>query len=497
MSSSRLVQALFGFMQADDNHQPAHQLSEASHQVTIPSSISGGAAPPLNQLAYRASPMYAATGPQHSPCQALQRPSHHRAASAFPLDSELQKPLFPASAPVHPSLGAHPPMATLQQTPQAVHRPPQPPSHPHAADPGQATASPLHSFGHQSLPPQSVPVASTKSHPTSLSQQRCLPSGQWVHPTEGRGMLPVGGQAQVPLSSIRALVSTAQPNRGLSSVTDAMPDVTYSTHAWGVPPQLQSQPYAMTTPQSILTATPATSGWAVPHLGPHSLHPRPHTLAPHPSLPPKHPTPGPHQYPPSSHRFPGQGNSVLPPNRPASRCDHPLFAHLDLSRPLCLQQPPVFGHPGVAGSYSASAQVVVDAQQGFQQPNVSGCVSGSLGNYPRSASPYAAHDGLSLQQQSSSTVADVHHLQHHPPWGGDQQGGGCWPLELQAQQQGQRQGQGQGKGQGPFLTGCHPEQPRGPPQAPISTAHPATCALSQPKLGSFAPTGMTLQTPLG
>ena len=492
------MQALFGFMQADDDQ---HQLSKASHQVTTPGSTFGGVAPPHNQLAYKTSPMYAATGPQHSPCQALQGPSHHRAASALPLGSEPQKGLFPAT--MQPSMGARPPMATLQQTPQAVHSPPQPPSHPPPADPGQATASPLHSFRHQSLPPQSVPVASIESHSTSHPQQRCSPSGQWVHPIGRRGMLPTGDQAQAPLSSIHASVSTAEPNRGLPKARDAMPDVNYSTCTWNVPPQLQSQPYAMTAPQSSLTATPATSGWAASHLGPPSLHPRPHTQAPHPSLPPRHPTPGPYQYHPSSHPFPGQGSSIVPPNRPPSRCDHPSFAHLDLSRPLCLQQPPVFGHPGVPGSYSASPHAVVDAQQCFQQPNVSGCVSGSLGNYPRSASPYAADDGLSLQQQSSSTVADVHHRQQlQQPCEGDQQGGGCTPLrppplslDLQAQQQGQ--GQGQGKGRGPFFAGCYPQQLKGQPQAPLtSTAYPVTCAVSHPQLGSCAPTGMTLQTTL-
>lgn len=494
MSSSRLVQALFGFVQADnDNQQPAHQVSEALHQVTTPGSTFGDVAPLYNQLAITASPMYAAAGHQHFPCQALQQascsalqePSYNRAASAVHLNTEPQKELFPAGAPTLSLTGARPPLADRQPTPQAVNPPPHPPfqlAHPHAATPGQAAAPPLHSFRQQSLPPQSVPVASMESYSTSLPQQRHLPSGQWVHPTERRGMLPTGAHAQVPLSSTHA-----QPTRGLSSARDAMPDVSYSTCTWSVPPQLQSHPYAMTTPQSSLTATPATSGWAVSHLGPQSLHPRPHTLGPHPSLPPRHPTPRHHHDPQSSHVFPGQGNSVLPPNRPPSSCDHPSFAHLDLSRPLCLQQPAVFGHPGSSGSYSASPHLV-EAQRCFQQSVVSGS-PGSLGNYPHSASPYIAHAQPSLQQHPSSAVADVHHLQQlQQPCEGDQQGGRRWPLDLQAQQQAQ--------GQGDFLAGCYPQQLRGQPQPPISPVYPATCAVSQPQLRSCMPTGVPLQTTL-
>ena len=511
-----------------DNEQFSHQLSEAPRQVITPGSMLGQVMPD-HQLVYKHCPIYAAS--EHSPWQALQQErssdlqgdtdSHIRAASALPLDLEAPQGLFRASAPARP-LAAVPqwPSAPWRQTPQAVTTPLQPPSHlthPHAGHSGQAQ---LHSLGHQPLPAQSIPLPSLQQYPTSLPQQEYSSSDQWAHPTGRRGMLQTHGQAYVPQSSLPASVDTAQPSSGASQglARDPMhtprPDVSHSL-CWSVPAQLQSQLYAAPMPMCSSTAAPATSSWAVSHLTPQSLplrhpiqaphpssysepppkrpsqaqaqaqaHRTPHgNQGPNPSLPPRAPSQGPHPYPPVSHSFPGQGSSTVPASRPYSRCDHPSYAHLDLSRPLCLQQPPVSGHPAAVGSYSSASHVAEDPVC-FQPPPVSG-YPGSLGCYSRSVSPFVECDRPSLQQQPRSTAADLHHLPHQQLHEGSQQGvrrSGL--MDLQAQQQ--------GPGSGFALAACRLEQLRRQTQPCSNTVDPATCTGAWPQ-SSWTPLGVLLK----
>ena len=524
-----LSQTISAPMQVD-NEQASYQLSEAPHQVTTPSSTLGLVMPD-HQLACKTSPIYAAS--EHLPWQAQQQErfsdlqgdigSHLRAALALPLELKAPQGPFRAHATARPlatvsQLGW--PSAHRRQIPQAVTTPPQPPSqstHPHVGHSGQAQ---LHSLGLQCEPAHSIPVPSLQHYPTSLPQQGYSSRGCWVHPTGRRSVLQTDGQAHVPHSSLPASVDTAQLSRGGSQglVRDPMhtprPDVSHSSCSWSVPAQLQSLPYATPTPVCSSTAAPATSSWAMSHLRPDSLplrHPiqPPHPSSysepppkppsqpqaplhqtlhgnqgPNPSLPPRAPSQGPHPYPHVSHSFPGQDSSTVSASWPYSRCDHPSYAHLDLSRPLCLQQPPVSGHPATLGSYSRSSHVAEDPVC-LQQSPVSG-YPGSLESYFRSASSFVACDRPSLQQQPRSTVADAYHPLQQQLHEGSQQGlrrSGL--MDLQAQQQ----------GQGSALAVCHLEQLRRQTQPPSNTVDPATCTDARPQ-SSWTPMGVLLKPTL-
>lgn len=444
------------------------------------------------QPLYQLPPIYAASEPcsgqaQQQECFSnLQGDpgSHFRASSAVPLTLEPPKGQFSASVPAPQPESLTSPW---QQTPEVVATPSQPPSQPTQA---QADFH-LHSFGHQPLPAQPVPMASLQHHPTILPQQGYLPSGQW-HPTGRSGMPQTDGQAYMPQSSIPATIGIAQPSRGASSGSareckhTSRPDVDHRSGPWNVPPQLQ--PYAMTTPMCSSTAAPATSNWAVSHLRPQSLplthpfqasHPNPHpdpparplsqaqgpihqgphaAQGPHPSLPPR-------PLIQASHPFPGQGSLTMPASRPYSRCDHPSYAHLDLSRPLCLQQPPVPSHPDTLGSYSWPSHAAEDPLCLQQQPAPRACDQPSL-----------------QQQQPRTTVADAQHLLHQQPYEGSQQGlrrSGL--MGLQAEQQGQ--------GPGSAHAACHLERQIQPLS---STVDPADCTGFWPQ-SSWTPMGVLLE----
>ena len=504
------------------NEQVSCQPSEAPHHFTMPGSTLGSVMADY-QPGFQSSPINAAS--QRSPWQAQQQQCFSnlqggagpgfKAAAARPLDPEPHKGLFPASAPApQPECTTAP----WQPTPHVFATPPQPPS-----QPTQSRADcHLHSFGHQPLPAQPVPAPSLQ-HPTALLQQGHLPCGQWVHPAGRRGMTRTGGQAHVPQSSLPASMDPAQPGRGASSgsARDSMhtprPDANHSSGPWGVTPHLQLQPQATPMPVCLSTAAHATPSWLGSYPRPESLplrhpvqasHPTPHsdlplspssqpqgplhqaphgTQQPHPSLPPRPPTQASHPNPPASHPFPGQGSFTVPSSRPYSRCDHPSYAHLDLLRPLCFQQPPNCGHPLASESYSASSHVAEDPLC-FQRSPVPG-YHGSWESHSQSVSPFVACDRPSLpQQQPRSALADVHHLLPQQLHDGSQQGRRHSGLtDLQAQQQGQ--------GLGSALAGCHPEHPRRQIQPPASTVDPATCNGVWPQ-SSWAPMGMLLAATL-
>lgn len=422
-------QVLFVSMQPDDQ-QSSYQQSEALHQVMTPSSMVAQAfqydMPSTHfQAAFRPSathdipsdvqPAWELLQQRPSPgCSPLQGDSgaHYRASSAqppnpalqqTPLGQQPQQGLLPANGLARPSLSLPQPewpAPDWQQGPGSVTTLPQQPLqsyHPQPAQSGKATAQP-HSAG----PVHPLTAASGQHYPTrhSLPQQRQLPRHEWMHMTDRGDMLQSTCLAQGPQSSIAASGSTAHPSWGMPSgsgrdpLNTPAPNPGNSTSPWSVPTLLQSPPNAM--PACSLTAAPAISTWPVSHPSPQDLPPRPH------------PPQGPHPCRPASLPFPGQHSSALAPHRPASRCDHPMYVHLDLSRPLCLQHPPTFGHPGISESYW------------------------------RSASPScAARQGPSVQQQPQSTVSDVGHM-HHQQLHGDYQYQQGFPglHALHAQQQG-------------------------------------------------------------
>ena len=327
--------------------------------------------------------------------------------------------------------------------------------------------------------------------PTSLSQQRQPPSGQWAHPSSS--VLHTNGLTHRLQSGMPASVNAAQASWGTPDGSDknplhtSRPDVSRSTCSQSVSPQLQSHSAAMPLPAHSLNAAPATSSWAVSHPSSPSFPPWPPTQAPYPAptashpsstgLPLRTPSQVPHQGPPAFHPSSGQHSSTLAPaSRPASYCDHPLYAHLDLSRPLCLQQPPVFGHPRILTS-----PYVAEDQPGLPQPPTSG-YPGSSESHQRSASPFVAEaQRPSLQQHLGSSVADVRRLQHQPLHEDKQQAFRRSRLEaLQAQHQ----------GQGPSLAACYPEQLGCQLQSPSTTVDPVSRNTVPATLG-WRPRGET------
>lgn len=341
-----------------DAHQPLYQQSEALRQVTTPSSI-GSQAIEVNSLTTHRQPAVSAC---------------YGASPGWPLDSELQQGLLSANAPACPSPSLPlPEWPTFhwQQAPGSVIAFPQRRfqshhSHHSFAQSGEAIAQP-YSAGAVDPPA----AASLQHYPTrhSLPHQRQLSSIQRGR-TTGRGdMLQTINPLDVPLSSIAASANSDQPSWGMPSGSgrEALHTLGHAggnpTSSWTVPTQLRSE-NAVPAAARSLTATPAASSWAVSQPNPQNL-------------PPRHPTQGPNPDQPASHLFLGQ------PSCPASRCDHPLYAHLDLSRPLCLQQPPAFGYPGISDSCR------------------------------RSASPFSAQgQESSMQQKACISVSDAPHVQH-------------------------------------------------------------------------------------
>ena len=235
-------------------------------------------------------------------------------------------------------------------------------------------------------------------------------------------MLQTVTPMDVPQASMSALVNPAQPSWGVASEpgrdagNDPGPAGGNPTSPWAVPSQLQSEPIAMPAPTYSLTAAPAAPTWAVSHPNP-------------PSLPPRHPTQGPNPGPPASHPLLGLSS------RPASRCEHPLYAHLDLSRPLCLQQLPAFRHPGTSDSYH------------------------------RSSSPFSAQGQEDcVQQQAYRSVSDAHPVQHQQLHDDSQYQRFVKPPGMDAMHAHQ---------QGHGLVASHPEQFGGQGQ-PGVTPHNAT-----------------------
>lgn len=417
------------FMLQPDAHQPFHQQSEAPRQVTTPNSI-GAQALEVNSLNTHRQPAVSA---------------HCRASSGWPLDSKLQQDLLSANAPARPSLSlAQPewPTPHWHQAPGLVTTLPQCAAqsyHPHPAGSGKATAPPS-----RAGPVDPLAAASLQHYPTrhSLPHQRPLPSNQWVHSTGG-DMLQMVNPLVVPQSSMAASANPGQPSWGMPSGSgrEALytpdPAVGNPTSPWTVPAQLRSEPTAVPAVVGSLTAAPTASSWAVSQPNPQSL-------------PPRHPTQGLNPDQPASHPFLGQ------PSRPASRCDHPLYAHLDLSRPLCLQQSPAFGLPGTSESYRCSS------------------------------SPFCAQgQEFSMQQKACISVSDAPHVQH--PQLHDDSQYQQWTIRpgmsaMHAHQHGHG------------LVAPHPEQCGGQAQ-PWGNPHNADgvdCIAPEPQHGR-TPRGVTLQ----
>ena len=233
-----------------------------------------------------------------------------------------------------------------------------------------------------SIPLQPPNVITQSSHPvhqsatiqstTAFSVSHSSPNGQW-HPAANTSTPQASWQTQMLQSSMPSSYSIPQgtwqhsSTPGMSLTHTSNPAADTSPCPWVVPPQ-HPQGFPVSNPTPSLTASPAVPAWAVPQ--------------------PEAAT--------------GQFPRADAASRPASRCDHPLYAHLDLSRPLCLQQPAAFPHHGSMHSGLRSASSIRSEGQGHLQPQHSP---------PRNAAPFAPQVPPQQQLQSDAVTAAKSGLQ--------------------------------------------------------------------------------------
>ena len=204
--------------------------------------------------------------------------------------------------------------------------------------------------------------SNSESHPSSShywhpGADASMPQASWQTQTLHSGMP----------SSYRMRAWQRSNAAGISPIHTPSPAADAKPCPWAMPLQHPQGP-PVSDPAARLTATPAAATWAIPQ-----------------------------QEAPAGHLLRAAAAS-----RPASRCDHPLYAHLDLSRPLCLQQPAAFPNNGSMHFSPCSASSFGTEAQGDLQPQQP---------VPRDAAPSAPQ--IPQQQlQGDAAVIDANHRLH-------------------------------------------------------------------------------------